>query len=286
MKKNINYFSTGDFAALCGVTKHTLFHYDEIRVFSPEITDENGYRYYSHWQYDTFTAIKTLRDLGMSLKDIKKYMDSRSPEKFIELVTKQEKAIDEKIKLLNHLKEVLSEKKNSVKKAISFSSLSITEEKQNNDEYLFLSENIAAIEDVNITVAISDLINKLKKAGIVFYSTIGSIAKTSDIKKSNLIYDNIYLRLLEPYIHKMAGIKKKGYYLTSYHHGYYKTIHATYKNILDYADKNKIPISRIFYEEFVIENICVTNDSDFVVKIMTKIEDSDSNINVPKLGNV
>lgn len=273
MKKNTNYFSTGDFAALCGVTKHTLFHYDEIGVFSPEITDENGYRYYSHLQYDTFTAIKTLRDLWMPLKDIKNYMDHRSPEKFIELVTEQEKVIDEKIKLLSHLKEMLSEKKNSVQKAISSSSLSVIIDKLEDDEYLFLSENISVTEDGNVTVAISDLVNKLKKGGIFFYNTIGSTVKTSDIKNKNLIYENIYFRLLEPYIHKMANIKKKGYYLTSYHHGYYKTIHTAYQNILDYADKNKIQISNIFYEEFIVENICVTNDSDFAIKIMTKIED-------------
>ena len=32
-------------ARLCGVTKHTLFHYHQIGVFSPAVTGENGYRY-------------------------------------------------------------------------------------------------------------------------------------------------------------------------------------------------------------------------------------------------
>lgn len=31
------YISTGEFAKLAGVTKHTLFYYDEIGLFSPEI---------------------------------------------------------------------------------------------------------------------------------------------------------------------------------------------------------------------------------------------------------
>ena len=35
MGKNPQYLTTGEFARLCGVSKHTLFHYDELGVFSP-----------------------------------------------------------------------------------------------------------------------------------------------------------------------------------------------------------------------------------------------------------
>ena len=38
------YFNTGEFAKLCNVKKQTLFHYDDIGIFSPEIKDHNGYR--------------------------------------------------------------------------------------------------------------------------------------------------------------------------------------------------------------------------------------------------
>ena len=38
---NKRYFTTGDFAKLCQVTKHTLFYYDEIKVMP-----STGYGYY------------------------------------------------------------------------------------------------------------------------------------------------------------------------------------------------------------------------------------------------
>ena len=66
-----NYFSTGEFAKLCNVNKKTLFHYDEIGLFKPEIVKENGYRYYSIYQLEIFDMIYTLRDLGVPLKEIK-----------------------------------------------------------------------------------------------------------------------------------------------------------------------------------------------------------------------
>ena len=69
-----NYFSTGEFAKLCNVNKKTLFHYDEIGLFKPEIVKENGYRYYSTYQLEIFDMIYTLRDLGVPLKQAEKIL--------------------------------------------------------------------------------------------------------------------------------------------------------------------------------------------------------------------
>ena len=84
--KHQDYFTTGEFAKLCGVKKQTLFHYDEIGILSPEMTGDNGYRYYSYKQLEVFSVISMLKELDMPLKDIKKYLDGRSPEAFIELL--------------------------------------------------------------------------------------------------------------------------------------------------------------------------------------------------------
>ena len=75
------YIKTGEFAKLVGVTKHTLFYYDKIGLFSPEIKLENGYRFYSFDQLDVFDVIQTLRELEVSLEEIKGYMNQRSPKR-------------------------------------------------------------------------------------------------------------------------------------------------------------------------------------------------------------
>lgn len=73
------YLTTGQFAKLCSVSKHTLFHYNDVEVFIPRYIDENGYRYYHVLQYDTFCTITQLRTIGMSLTEIRKYLKQRSP---------------------------------------------------------------------------------------------------------------------------------------------------------------------------------------------------------------
>ena len=46
MSKDKNeYLTTGEFAKICGIPKHILFHYDQIKLFQPEIIKENGFTY-------------------------------------------------------------------------------------------------------------------------------------------------------------------------------------------------------------------------------------------------
>ena len=59
------YFTTGEFAKLCGVKKQTLFHYDQIGILRPEIIASNGYRYYSVLQFDTYITIAMLKELDI-----------------------------------------------------------------------------------------------------------------------------------------------------------------------------------------------------------------------------
>ena len=68
--KKRGYFTTGEFAKLCIVKKQTLFHYDDIGILKPEILADNGYRYYSYLQLDTFTAIAMLKELDLPLSEI------------------------------------------------------------------------------------------------------------------------------------------------------------------------------------------------------------------------
>ena len=75
------YMTTGEFASAMGVSKDTLFHYDDIGLFCPEKVSENGYRYYSIYQMETFDTIRMLRDLGMPLKEIRDMLAHRSPER-------------------------------------------------------------------------------------------------------------------------------------------------------------------------------------------------------------
>lgn len=104
------YLTTGEFAKLAGVSKHTLFHYDKIGLLSPEIKlPENQYRYYSISQLELLEIITLLKELDMPLSEIKSYLDNRTTSLFIELLTKEQTLIREKIQAMQQMERWIQE---------------------------------------------------------------------------------------------------------------------------------------------------------------------------------
>ena len=48
MKLKLKPLTTGEFAKICNVKKHTLFHYDDIGLLKPDYYDKNGYFKINH----------------------------------------------------------------------------------------------------------------------------------------------------------------------------------------------------------------------------------------------
>ena len=108
-RKNYLY-SSGEFAKLTGVNKRTLHYYNEIGLFRPEIIGENGYHYYTCFQFTELELILTLRKIGLSIDEIKDYSSRPSDESFTEMMTKKKKLIDESIEQLLSAQAFLEQK--------------------------------------------------------------------------------------------------------------------------------------------------------------------------------
>jgi DNA-binding transcriptional MerR regulator len=69
-------FSIGEFARLGGVSVRTLRHYDEIGLLRPATVDpDTGYRGYSAAQLGQINRIVALKELGLSLTQIRRLLD-------------------------------------------------------------------------------------------------------------------------------------------------------------------------------------------------------------------
>ena len=67
----------------------------------------NGYRYYSLNQIYMFDLITTLKEVGLSLEEIKNYMDERDTDAFMELLREQDKLLKQKIEVLTRRRRLL-----------------------------------------------------------------------------------------------------------------------------------------------------------------------------------
>ena len=75
MKKHgDNLFQMGEVIKIMSITRKTLLVYEDAGLLTPAIKDaESGYRYYSADNMTQIRSIRSLQQLGLSLKEIKEY---------------------------------------------------------------------------------------------------------------------------------------------------------------------------------------------------------------------
>jgi DNA-binding transcriptional MerR regulator len=100
------YWKIGDLAKLTGLTVRTLRFYDQIGLLSPSGQTESGHRLYSESNLSRLHQILSLKELGLSLEEIKSVLSGGqiSP---LEIVSLQINQIKEQIKLQQKLLEQL-----------------------------------------------------------------------------------------------------------------------------------------------------------------------------------
>ena len=231
------YIKTGEFAKLVGVTKHTLFYYDKIGLFSPEIKLENGYRFYSFDQLDVFDVIQTLRELDVSLEEIKGYMNQRSPKRLLKLFRKEQSIIRKQMQQLKKMEEWIVKKSEIIEKTMQTDTEVIRIEEEP-DRYMIQS----CATDTNERVW-------AEKIGELF-----EYCERNGIKSAYSI----------------------GMYLIAYHKGKWQTLEDTYKKILEYGKENKIQLGAHCYEDILFDSLTMSEEEEYLTRIVFEIQSSKS----------
>lgn len=279
MNTNIKYFSTGEFAKLCNVHKKTLFYYDEIDLFKPEKVMPTGYRYYSEYQLETFSIISTLKDIGMPLKEIKKYMDNRTPESMLELFKYETEEIEKEINKLRKKQEIISNKIKLIREANNISCEILLEDQE--EEYIVLSDLIDKKklvtlmnknEDAYDIEAYVNLMNLAHENNLNSGYPGGSIKTKEDLYNNHNSYSYYYIKVNKNCNYKNITIKPKGTYLVGYLKGYYSKAPIIYDKLLDFMNKNNLKMIGLSYEDVLIDQVCVKNPDDFILKVSVQIE--------------
>ena len=107
LKEKNTLFTIGQFAALHEINKKTLMWYDEIGLLKPAYIKENGYRYYSYQQSTVLETILMLRELNVSLDEIKHFMKSRTIDTFDTLLQKKIAELNQTISHLKSIQKIL-----------------------------------------------------------------------------------------------------------------------------------------------------------------------------------
>ncbi|WP_252231623.1 MerR family transcriptional regulator [Clostridium sp. ZBS15] len=265
------YFNTGEFAKLCNIKKQTLFHYDDIGIFSPEIKDKNGYRYYSHHQFEIFNVIMILKGINMPLKDIKSYLDNRTPDSLINLFKNKMLEIDNEIENLNRIKKLMQTKIDVTQKACEINPLKISLEFKE-EEHLIISKSIENVSCKEYLRSVSEHMKYCTSNKLNTNYSLGAMINSKNILQGvkenySYLYTKIDLQTNCP----SSFIKPKGIYAVAYHKGNYENIDSTYKKILSFLDRFNLNIGGYAYEEFILDEASVKGYNNYLTEISVEV---------------
>ncbi|MGE7675740.1 MerR family transcriptional regulator [Lysinibacillus sp. NPDC094403] len=270
--KNVKYFTTGEFAKICKVNKQTLIYYDQIGLLSPIMKDSKDYRYYSIAQYEFFSVIELLKAVGMSLKDIQKYMAEKSPENFLELMHQQKEIVAKKRRELEMIESIIDVKIDLTEEALHLDFDSITIE-QLPEATLYLSKNIEDSTEEQFTKAVSDFIDELDRSQLDTGYPIGGITRREQVLAGN--YDNYsYLYIEQP--HPREGHPYfeaiEGEFIVGYHVGTSTTLGETYERLFKVMREKGFELGKYVYDEYIYDAVIKNREEEYVTKIMVEIK--------------
>ena len=275
MKNSRNYFTTGEFARICGVKKQTLFHYDDIGIFRPAITGENGYRYYSYTQIETFSVLMALKDLNVPLKEIKEHMDRRSPQVLIQLLEERRSEIDEMIRKLQWSKKFIDTKIHLTREGLHAPLGEIVFEDME-DEYHITTRYKGPDEDRDIMKAVSDHLNFRQDLEIPSCYAIGAIIPVNSVTENHYLYSHFYSVVdredLLPEDYEHANLDTGGRYICIYDDQGYQNIHGNCMKLMDFAKENRLHLTSDFYEEVILDDLSVKDYNHYLVKLAVRVE--------------
>lgn len=249
MFRNSILFTAGQFASLHHLNKRTLHYYDDISLFSPAYKGKNGYRYYTFQQSAELESILALRELNMSIEEIKEYLNRPTVERFISLSEKKIGEIDNTIRNLEILRNVLRKKQEILRLSMEVEDGQI-DLIDCEEEYLFITPlSLEAQQEKFLDM--DTLLEHLQKTWDLskYKTNCGSILSVEKIQQGKFeIYDGLYTQLESPA--EMEGFFRKpaGTYLRGIRIGSLDSLPKLYRQMLDYAKMHGCRMTGYAYE--------------------------------------
>lgn len=273
------YLSTGEFAKICNINKKTLFYYAEEGIFRPDIIVKNGYHFYSYGQLYIFYVIRALREIGLSIKEIKDYIDNRTPENLRDLLKLQRKHLQKEIQhkqrlnlLIKNKLQLLKESEQLIMNNISLQHLPSSK--------LLLSESLHNEHDEAAQhLIVQQHINYCLQHNLNVGYQLGAMIAEEDILSGNFQnYSYCFTKTTLSIKGTAPACAQRftqplGLYAVGYFHGSYSNnYNGAYAKILKFLETQHYKIDAFSYEESLLDEISMNTADNYVTRIAVKIK--------------
>ena len=263
-------FSIAEFAEFSRTTRDTLLYYDKIGLLSPELRGENNYRYYSSGQLGVVNLIRTCQSLGMTLAEIKSLARDRTPQRIDDLFEGQITLINEKIDEWVRARKLLTVLKKNIHSTFDANEDEITIQ--------FLPAEaivLGGLNDYSRGRNPYDALLSFYRACSETYPDLDmnypvwGIFSGERIKQRDWIWPDRY------YFYNPEGHDKKpaALYAVGYKRGGYGQTAELYERVLAYIDANGFELCGPAFEEYPLNEICITHEEDYLTRLMITVRE-------------
>ncbi|MCP1123255.1 MerR family transcriptional regulator [Bacillus sp. AFS018417] len=267
-------FTIGEMAKMHNIPESTLRYYDEKGIFHPAIVDsQTNYRYYTIDQFSMLDTIKFLRQLNIPLKEIKRYIDERTPEFALGLLKKQEEMLLKKQREIEYTLAKIKHKIHLMQEAVQTDANNVffTELPKRKITSLPITPNVT---DDMFEYYIHSLQKNMKQVdNSLFSGDIGvTVAKEALLQHDFQAYNSVFILLdYMPFQIATSNVIEEGIYACAYHHGPYEETGKTYKRLLLAIEKDGYEICGDAIELALIDWSVTSNQEEQVTEIQIPV---------------
>lgn len=259
-------FTTGELARLNGISKQTLIFYDRAGVFSPNEKDpRNGYRYYGADQLEVLDHILILKDMGLSLQEIRAFLSLSGPSDALAALRRQREALTARQRRLSAALTRLNVK------------ISELEQLETPGEVRFetLPEGWIAAQTVappggtlEADIALKSLLRLAHNRQLPYLYQMGTrVSREAMAQERFTEVCEVFFPLHRAVRTRLCRPRSAGLYVRCLHAGPYSQTGDTYRLMLRAMAQRGLSPLDASYETCVLDSMTARSDSDYLTRI-------------------
>lgn len=267
------YFTTGEFAKLCGTTKETLFHYDRVGILKPKKLLENQYRVYSSDQFFEFDLIRVLKQAGSSLREIEWYLNHYDEEHFIRILKEKREQIKRQRSELQKMENMLAHTIATTERALGETYGVPRLEWQEEETLLVVRLEPGEGDSVYGTTArLREHFKRCENYRLVDKFPLGSVILKEEVLAGGEEESYFFSRMPRKSRGPHQMIKPAGTYATVIHKGNYDTFSEGYQGLLRFIREEGLAVTGNAYVYEMISYLAAGTQDSFVMQMSVQVE--------------
>lgn len=268
------YYTIGELAKIFNISTQTLRYYHKLDLFSPINREDNNYRSYSSSQFQELRTILYLKNIGVSLKNIKKYKDKKELSYLYEILENRKLKIEKEIKNLEDLNKSIESSLKDIKISLYKDKVDCPRIKYFDERNVYLIQKNFSHKD--ISDEIENLIEKIyhekeNKVDLEVRSLGTTVAYNDLLSENYSKYSGIFM-VQDKKSFKDLVVFPQGKYASIYHKGNYGTIGESYNKLISFIKDHDYKIKSFAIELALIDIKLSIDSTDYITEIQILLE--------------